>query len=127
MNRKKKTIPFEFILDALLPLEPVTRPMFGCTAVYIGPKIALILRDRESHPEDNGVWIATTAEHHASLRKEFPSMRSINVLGSGETNWQMLPSASDDFDRSAARACELILQHDPRIGKIPKAKKKKRK
>ncbi|NUM79702.1 hypothetical protein HUU42_02770 [bacterium] len=127
MNRKKKTIPFEFILDALLPLVPVTRPMFGCTAVYVGPKIVLILRERESHPEDNGVWIATTAEHHASLRKEFPSMRSINVLGSGETNWQMLPSASDDFDRSAARACELILQHDPRIGKIPKAKKKKRK
>lgn len=127
MNRKKKTVPFEFVLDALLPLEPLTRPMFGCTAVYIGPKIVLILRDRESHPEDNGVWIATTAEHHASLRNEFPSMRSINVLGSGETNWQVLPSASDDFDRSAARTCELILQHDPRIGKIPKTKKKKQK
>jgi hypothetical protein len=33
--KKKKKIPFEFVLDELEDLEPRTRPMFGCTAVYV--------------------------------------------------------------------------------------------
>jgi hypothetical protein len=29
-TQKKKPIPFDFVLDVLEELEPVTRPMFGC-------------------------------------------------------------------------------------------------
>jgi hypothetical protein len=112
-----KPIPFAFVLDELHALSPRTTPMFGCTAVYVGTTIVFVLRDRLDHPEDNGVWMATTVEHHESLRNEFPSMRSISVLGGSVTGWQMLPSASEDFEHSVTRACELVLQKDLRIGK----------
>lgn len=122
--RKPARVPFDFVLDELVDLDPVTRPMFGCTSVYVGEKIVLILRERESHEADNGVWLATTADRHAALRPEFPNMRSIGVLGGGETGWQLLPSDAADFEESVLRACELIRKGDARIGKIPAGKKR---
>jgi hypothetical protein len=99
--------------------------MFGCLAVYVGPKIVLILRDKPGG-RDNGVWLATTREHHESLRAEFPNMRSIGVLGGGnETGWQILPAESSDFEEAVLRACELVIARDPRIGKVPKTKPRK--
>ena len=95
--------------------------MFGCTAVYIGQKIVFVLRDKPP-AQDCGVWVATVVEHHASLRREFPELRSISVLGPGVTGWQNLPADSPSFERAIERACELIEQGDPRIGKIPKKK-----
>ena len=119
-------MPFEFVLECLYSKSPVVKPMFGCHAVYIDEKIMFILRDREDVPEDNGVWIATTKEHHESLKKDFPSMRSISVLGSGVTGWQVLPVTSDDFEESVVKACEFVLKGDFRIGKIPKPRFRKR-
>lgn len=118
----RKAIPHEFVLDALAPVSPWTRPMFGCTAIYVGEKIVLILRQKPSYDRDNGVWLATTHEHHDSLRQEFPNMRSIGLLGEPVSNWQVLPVDAPDFEESALRACELVIGGDPRIGKIPKAK-----
>ena len=121
--KPRKRPPFEFVLDALAELEPRTNPMFGCLAIYIGPKIVLVLRDKPGQP-DNGVWLATTCEHHESLRRDFPHMRSIGVLGKGVTGWQVLPAEAPDFEEAALHACELVAARDPRIGKIPASKKK---
>jgi hypothetical protein len=93
--------------------------MFGCLAVYVQNKIVLILRDKRDPTVDNGVWLATTKEHHQSLRREFPNMRSIRVLGMKVTGWQVLPVDAQDFEEAALRACELVLAGDPRIGKVP--------
>lgn len=123
-GKPRKTPPHEFVLEALESLSPRTRPMFGCLAVYVGAKIVMILRDKRNPPEDDGVWLATTAEHHESLRREFPSMRHIELFGHGVSNWQVLPSDASDFEEAALRACELIAARDPRIGRVPKAKKK---
>ena len=82
------------------------------------------MRDRPTAPADNGVWLATTVEHHESLRADFPSMRSIGVLGKDVTGWQILPAGSPDFEEAALRACELVMARDPRIGKMPKTKKR---
>jgi hypothetical protein len=120
--KRRKPVPFEFVLDALSPLEPTTHPMFGCLAIYVGRKIVLILRDKGGQGPDNGVWLATTVEHHESLRREFPNMRSIGVFGKPETGWQVLPADAPDFEEAALRACELVLARDPRIGKVPKSK-----
>ena len=65
--------------------------MFGCLAVYVGDKIVMALRDKSSEISDNGVWLATTQAHHESLRREFPSMRSIKLLGKDVTGWQCFP------------------------------------
>lgn len=125
-GRRRKPPPHEFVLDALASITPHTRPMFGCVAVYVEDKIVLILRDRPSYPSDNGIWLATTAEHHDSLRQEFPSMRSIALLGREVTNWQLLPADEPDFEEASLRACELILAGDARIGKVPKPKRHRR-
>ncbi len=117
--KRRKTVPHEFVLDAIAPLSPRTRPMFGCLAVYVQDKIVLILRDKRENTADNGVWLATTVEHHESLRREFPNMRSIQVLGKAVTGWQVLPSDAPDFEEAALRTCELIVARDPRIGKVP--------
>lgn len=119
-GKKRKQVPHEFVLDALAELSPVTRSMFGCLAIYVEEKIVLILRERQRSRADNGVWIATTVQHHETLRLEFPRMRSIQVLGKATTGWQVLPADAPDFEEAALHACELILAGDLRIGKIPK-------
>ena len=121
--KPRKAVPYEFVLEALAPLPVRTRSMFGCLAVYAGERIVLFLRDKAASPEDNGVWLATREEHHESLRREFPHMRSIRVLGKPETHWQVLPADASDFEESALRACELIAAGDPRIGNVPKRKR----
>jgi hypothetical protein len=118
----KKPIPFDFVLEELATLRPYTKLMFGCTSVYVGEKIVLILRLKEGDG-DNGIWLATTPEHHASLARDFPSMRSIQLFGPGPTGWQVLPADAADFEESAFRVCELIRRGDVRIGKVPKARR----
>ena len=115
----KKKPPFAFVLDELRAASPSTRPMFGCTAIYVEDKIVMVLRDRPTSPADNGVWIATTREHHASLLPEMPSMRSISVFGPKITGWQNLPKDALSFEDDVLRACALIRAKDPRIGKVP--------
>ena len=126
MNRthKSKKVPFSFVLDHLYPLDPLIKPMFGCYGIYIGKKMVLILRQRKSHPSINGVWIATKKEHHESLKKLFPSMKSIHVLGKGVTNWQVISEKVEDFESSVLLACEMIVKGDKRIGTVPKSKPK---
>jgi len=122
-GKPRKKIPYEFVLDALAGLSPWTRPMFGCLAVYVGDKIVLILREKPGSSSDNGVWLATTVEHHESLKRDFPNMRSIEVLGKEVTGWQVLPANAPDFEEAAMRACELVIAGDPRIGKVPNSRR----
>ncbi len=121
--KPRKAIPHEFVLDALATVSPRTNPMFGCLAVYVGNKIVLILRDKRQPDADNGVWLATSEEHHESLRREFPNMRSVQVFRKKVTGWQVLPVDAPDFEEAALRACELIVARDPRIGKVPKPRR----
>ena len=90
-GKPRKPVPHEFVLDAIATLSPKTRSMFGCLAIYVQDKIVLILRDKRDQMADNGVWLATTEDQHRSLRREFPNMRSIQVLGKRVTgrlrNW----------------------------------------
>jgi hypothetical protein len=120
----RKSVPYEFVLEALSQIPIETRSMFGCLAVYVGDKIVLMLREKQKQKEDNGLWLATTKDHHQSLRREFPHMRSIQLLGKEVTGWQVLPADAPDFESAALRACELILARDPRIGKVPKGRRR---
>jgi hypothetical protein len=121
---KRKRVPHAFVLEALASLLPETRPMFGCLAVYVKDKIVCVLRDkRDQTAEDDGMWLATTPEHHASLRRDFPNLRSIRVLGKKVTGWQVLPVQAPDFEEAALRACEFIAAGDPRIGKVPASRR----
>jgi hypothetical protein len=127
-RKQPKKLPFDFVLAELEELGPVTRPMFGCHAVYVDEKIVFILRDKGDPRDDDGVWVATTLEHHVALRRDLPSLRSITVLaGGGVTGWQVLPVESDDFEESVLLACELVKRRDVRIGKVPGATRRRTK
>jgi hypothetical protein len=109
--------------DLLLTGKQHKKIPFECTAVYVEEKIMLVLREKPGPSPDNGVWLATTVEHHDSLRREFPNMRSIGVLGKAVTSWQVLPADAPDFEAAAMLACELVLARDLRIGKVPKSRR----
>ena len=117
----RKNIPFDFLFDYLTPLDITVKPMFGMWAVYLNEKILLILRERQDYADTNGVWIATSQEHHNSLKKDLPSLRSISnyKMGLTETEWQLIPVDNYDFEVSARKVCEFIKRNDPRIGRIP--------
>jgi len=121
----KKEIPFTFVLEELAELGLEIKPMFGCHAIYVGDKIVLILREKESETYDNGLWVATFAEHHASLRADFSALRHIRMFGPGPTGWQNLPVSHPEFEDQALALCAAIKSGDVRIGKIPASRKKK--
>lgn len=116
-------MPFEFILDHLYPLEPFIRKMFGTHSVYIEEKIYLAARQAKKNPEDNGLWIGTEIQHHQSLMSQFPSLCYLHSIPMKK--WLLLPESADDFEESAILICELIKSGDPRVGVLPKSKKKK--
>lgn len=124
-TRKKKSDPFPFVLDELASLDPRTRPMFGCLAVYVGERIVMILRDKTPSDPDNGVWLSFTPEHEASLREAFPALEPIAIFQDKVAGWKNLSSRSPTFEEDVLRACELIKRGDDRIGKVPGARKPK--
>ncbi len=122
---KRKPIPYPFIQEALSPLQPEIRPMFSGYAVYVGDKIVCMLRDRPNYPEDNGIWLvfSETADiAHKSIRREFPSLRRIARLGGVIAHWLLIPADSPNFETEALHVCDLLLAHDPRLGRIPKSR-----
>ena len=122
----RKKPPHAFVLDALATLEPEVRPMFSGFAVYIGNRIVCMLRDSLKSPQDNGVWLVlaeTVNPADPALRREFPSLRSIELLGNKISHWVLLPSDSSTFEEEALQVCDRLLRHDPRFGRIPKSRR----
>lgn len=100
--------------------------MFSGFAVYLGNRIVCMLRDHEKSPRDNGVWLVlseSTDPADTELRREFPSIRSIELLGDKIGHWLLIPSDGPDFEIEALHACDLLLRRDPRLGRIPKSRR----
>jgi hypothetical protein len=129
--------PFSFVLDELA--ESVasprirTRSMFGSLAVYVDEKIVFMLRRKQTPAtlRDDGIWVASLPEFGASLRREFPSLRPIELFESygkdAFTGWWNLPEHEEGFEGTALELCRLVTKGDPRIGKVPKGRKSKKK
>jgi hypothetical protein len=124
--KPKQKAPYAFVLDALMPLNPEVRRMFSGFAVYLGDRIVCMLRDHSKSPQDNGVWLVLSegmSPQDEELRREFPSIRRIELLGNKIGHWLVIPSDSPGFETEALHACDLLLRHDPRLGRIPKSRK----
>lgn len=122
--------PFPFVLEALEPLQPEIRRMFSGFAVYVGDLLVCMLLDHVKHPKDNGVWVVLAegvdpkgGAEIRGLRKEFPSLRKIEMLGGVIGHWLVIPADGKDFEREAGRFCELLLRRDGRLGRVPKSRK----
>jgi hypothetical protein len=109
-----------------MPLNPEVRRMFSGFSVYIGDHLVLMLRNSPKSPRDNGVWLVlseTANPKDPKLRREFPSLRAIELLGDVIGHWLLIPSDSPAFEAEALHACDLLLRHDPRLGRVPKSRR----
>jgi hypothetical protein len=100
--------------------------MFSGFAVYVGDLLVLMLRDHAKSARDNGVWIVLsegTDPADQGLRRELPSLRRIELLGNKIGHWLVIPSDSPDFEVEALHACDLLLRHDVRLGRIPQSRR----
>ena len=123
--KPKQKPPHAFVLEALAPLNPEVRRMFSGFAVYLGDRIVCMLREHEKSPRDNGVWLVLSegiSPADPQLRREFSSIRSIDLLGNKIRHWLVIPSDSPRFETEALHACDLLLNHDPRLGRIPQSR-----
>jgi hypothetical protein len=124
--KPKQKPPHPFVLEALAPLNPEVRRMFSGFAVYVSDRLVCMLRDNTKSPKDNGFWLVL-AEHTSpkdpSLRQDFPSLRSIGLLHGKIRHWLIIPSDGPDFETEALHACDLLLHHDPRFGRIPESRR----
>jgi len=124
--KPKQKTPHEFVLEALTPLKPEVRRMFSGFGVYVGPRIVFMLRDHEKSPKDNGVWLVLSDgidPEDGGLRREFPSLRRIELLRQKIGHWLLIPSDSPSFEMEALHACDLLLRRDPRLGRVPKSRR----
>jgi hypothetical protein len=99
--------------------------MFSGFAVYVGEKIVLMLRDSLKQPEDNGVWLVFSETANLAdpgIRLNFPSLRRINLLGGKIAHWRLIPADGSTFESEALHACELLLKHDGRFGRVPQSR-----
>lgn len=120
LDRVQTVHPLRWVWE---PLESdptfVLRSMFGAKAVYLGGKLMLCFCASEE--PWRGVLACTSREHHEALRAEFPALTPHPIL----PKWLYLPEASEGFERDAVRLARLARRHDPRLGVVPGASKKK--
>jgi hypothetical protein len=124
--KPKKNPPHAFVIDALATLNPEVRRMFSGFSVYVGDRIVLMLREHIKSPRDNGVWLVlseATNPKDPKLKREFPSLRSIEMLEGTIAHWLVIPSDGANFESEALHACDLLLRRDPRIGRIPASRR----
>jgi len=121
MSGLKNNPPYDFIFD-YLPDGIIVRWLFGMHYIYFDRKNILILRDAAKEPQLNGIWLATTQAHHASLRAELPGIMTIlaDKPGKKDSSWMYIPKNSDHFETTAIRLCDLISRRDQRIGVVTK-------
>jgi hypothetical protein len=121
MGRAKAVHPYAWIWE---PLEEdatfVLGSMFGTKVVYLEGKMMLCFAAR-TEPW-RGILVGTEREHHASLVAEFPSLKPHPIL----PKWLYVPESANEFEGVAQRLVALAAERDPRIGVVPKAKRRRK-
>ena len=121
---KRRSVPFDFVVEELASLRPTIKNAFGFTYVYLDERLLFSLRNNTKLTGTNGMWLFTTTEHIDSLMKEFPDLSRRQVWRSGKNCWVVLAARLECFEEYAFKACELILNGDTRIGRLSRRYKK---
>ncbi len=109
-----KNIPYEFVIEDLISLDPIVKRMFGVHSIYVRSTLYLALYRGDKHPQDHGIWIGTEKKHHQYLKQHFPNLRPLQ--GVPIKKWILLPEDCNSFEEDAFRICEMIKKGDKRIG-----------
>jgi hypothetical protein len=107
----------DFVLQLLYPLRPEVKKLLGCYALYDNKKMLLLLRDKEDHPEFNGIFIATTPAHFQDLQNELHTSKMEFDLDGERNGWIFISEDIVDFEEKVKKACTMIKNGDSRIGK----------
>ena len=113
-------VPYQFVLKELYPFRPTIRKMFGCYALMENNKLLMLLRDKETQLEFNGVLVATIPEYFDELQKEIHISRMKFDLDGADNTWIFISEDLDDFEQKVKKACEMIKNGDARLGKLVK-------
>lgn len=119
-----REIAYDFVLERLAALSPITRPMFGSHGVYLDERVICILRKKGD--ADDGVWVCFEPEAEPEVLALFPNLRRIDRLGNVR-NWRKLAAADPNFEEDVLLLCKRLLAGDTRIGKLPEKLKAQRK
>ncbi len=116
-----KPHPLRWVVEPL-EQEPsyLEKAMFGARGCYLHGRLVLVLAARKEPWK--GLLVPTDRRHHASLMDEFPCLTVHTILG----KWLYLSEDTEDFEEAASRLVDLIAEEDPRIGVLPKPRKKGR-
>ena len=105
------------------PLEEdasfVNKAWFGGRSLMLDGRHQLVLTC-QGEPWQ-GVLVCTSHEHQESLQTEIPSLVRHPVLG----KWLYLPESAESFESDARRLVSLARTRDPRLGVLPRPRKKK--
>jgi hypothetical protein len=50
-------------------------------------------------------------------------LRGVSFFEDPDSAWQVLPESQPEFEEIALKLCAMIRKRDPRIGRVPKARK----
>lgn len=79
----------------------------------------MIVRGKRKDTEDNGVWLATTEQHHEGLTPRVPEHAIHSCTREGSNGLAGHSGRRRGFRGGGARACDLVMAGEPRIGKVP--------
>ncbi len=114
MNYK---VPYSFILPFFYPVRPAIKKMLGCYGLFVNKKLVMLLRERDIHPEFNGVFVATQPEYFEILSTELHTSNMNFDIDGAEFTWIFISEDLDDFEEKVKKAAEMVKNGDERIGK----------
>ncbi len=109
-------VPYAFILQHLYPVRPQIRKLYGCYALYYQKRLTFFLRDKQTHPEFNGVFVATQPQFFDELEEALHTSHMEFDLDGNDFSWIFLSEDLEDFEEKVKAACEMIKNGDERIG-----------
>ena len=117
--RARPVHPHQWLWEPL-ESEPsfVLRAMFGTKAVYLDGRLMLCFCAGQE--PWCGVLICTDQARHAGLQSSLPALTPHAIL----PKWLYLSESADTFEHDAAALVALARLRDPRIGVVPKPRKK---
>ena len=111
-------LPYPFVLKLLYPVRPAIKKVLGCYGLYLQDTLVLLLRDQETSPEYNGVFVGTMPEFYTELQQDLhKSFMDIDLDGS-HNSWIFISEDLPDFEAKVQKACDMIKAADPRIGRL---------